>query len=176
MDQDQSPPTAQPLNDVLRYTADIVSAMLRKTKIAPDALPATILSVSQTLSALGQSVARAAQPQPYTTIRKSLSDPRFIICLEDGRKLKMLKRHLKTSYNLTPNEYRAKWGLPVDYPMVAPAYASRRSELAKHIGLGHKPAIGAGPKVLVEAEPVVTLIPQRKRGPKPKVKAEASSS
>ena len=92
--------------------------------------------------------------------------PEFIICLEDGKKLKMLKRHLKTSYNLTPDEYRTKWGLPRDYPMVAPVYASHRSTLAKKIGLGRKPG-GEAAEPAEPAEPAVEKLPARRaRGAK----------
>ena len=78
------------------------------------------------------------RPRPAVAIKKSIS-PDYIVCLEDGKKLKMLKRHLKTAYNMTPDEYRKRWGLPADYPMVAPNYAKHRSNLAKKIGLGTKP-------------------------------------
>jgi predicted transcriptional regulator len=83
----------------------------------------------------GSGVATASRPQPAVPVKKSIA-PEYIVCLEDGKKLKMLKRHLKTKYNMTPDEYRERWGLPPDYPMVAPNYAQQRSELAKKIGLG----------------------------------------
>ena len=87
----------------------------------------------------GASSAPEPKPEPRVPIRSSIK-PDFIVCLEDGKKLKMLKRHLATRYNLTPDQYRARWNLPADYPMVAPAYAEKRRELAKKIGLGRKPA------------------------------------
>ena len=124
--------------DVLGLTAQIVSAHLSKNNVAPDALPALIQEVYRTLANVGQEPAQADKPQPAVPVKKSVF-PDHIICLEDGKKLKMLKRHLKTSFNMTPDQYRERWGLPADYPMVAPNYASHRSSLAKKIGLGTKP-------------------------------------
>ncbi len=94
--------------------------------------------VYRTLSNVDQKPVLAEKPQPVVPVRKSIT-PDYIICLEDGKKLKMLKRHLKTAYNMTPEQYRERWDLPSDYPMVAPNYASHRSNLAKQIGLGTKP-------------------------------------
>ena len=124
--------------DVLGLTAQIVSAHLSKNNVAPDALPALIQDVYRTLANVGREPAQADKPQPAVPVKKSVF-PDHIICLEDGKKLKMLKRHLKTSFNMTPDQYRERWGLPADYPMVAPNYASHRSSLAKKIGLGTKP-------------------------------------
>jgi predicted transcriptional regulator len=124
--------------DVLGLTAQIVSAHLSKNNVAPDALPALIQDVYRTLANVGREPAQADKPQPAVPVKKSIF-PDHIICLEDGKKLKMLKRHLKTSFNMTPDQYRERWGLPADYPMVAPNYASHRSSLAKTIGLGTKP-------------------------------------
>ena len=123
--------------DVLALTAQIVSAHVSKNNVAPDALPALIQDVYRTLSTVGREPAQADKPTPAVPVKKSIF-PDHIICLEDGKKLKMLKRHLKTSFNLTPDQYRERWGLPADYPMVAPDYASHRSSLAKKIGLGRK--------------------------------------
>jgi len=123
--------------DVLALTAQIVSAHVSKNNVAPDALPALIQDVYRTLSTVGREPAQADKPTPAVPVKKSIF-PDHIICLEDGKKLKMLKRHLKT-FNLTPDQYRERWGLPADYPMVAPDYASHRSSLAKKIGLGTKP-------------------------------------
>ncbi len=106
----------------------------------PGELPHLIRTVHEALERPDQ--AASSPPEPAVPIKKSVK-PDYVICLEDGRKLKMLKRHLRTSYNMTPDEYRRKWGLSSDYPMVAPKYAARRSELAKKIGLGRK----AGQKV-----------------------------
>ncbi len=104
-------------------------------------LPRLIATVHETLAALGTEKA-AAKPEPVVSIKQSVK-PEYIVCLEDGKKLKMLKRHLKTAYSMTPDDYRKRWGLPQDYPMVAPNYAKKRSELAKKIGLGRKPGTKA---------------------------------
>ena len=124
--------------DVLGLTAQIVSAHVSKNNVAPEALPALIQDVFRTLSNVGREPAQADKPQPAVPVKKSVF-PDHILCLEDGKKLKMLKRHLMTSYNMTPDQYRERWGLPADYPMVAPDYARHRSSLAKKIGLGTKP-------------------------------------
>ena len=137
--------------NVLELTAKIVSAHVSRNQIAPSALPALIQEVYRALATVGEAEAVPAAQTPAVPIRRSIF-PDFIICLEDGKKLKMLKRHLKTSYNLTPEQYRAKWELPRDYPMVAPNYASVRSALAKKIGLGRKPA----------AELAVSRLPARR--------------
>jgi predicted transcriptional regulator len=126
--------------DILGLTAKIVSAHVSNNQIGTDALPSLIQSVYRSLSTAGEAEAAPAPPQaPAVPIKKSVF-PDYIVCLEDGKKLKMLKRHLHTSYGLTPDAYRAKWSLPRDYPMVAPSYAATRSGLAKKIGLGRKPA------------------------------------
>lgn len=124
--------------DVLELTAQIVSAHVSNNSVAPDALPGLIQEVYRTLAGVGKEIVLPDKPQPAVPIRKSVF-PDHIVCLEDGKKLKMLKRHLKTSYDLTPEQYREKWQLPPDYPMVAPNYAKHRSSLAKKIGLGTKP-------------------------------------
>ena len=124
--------------DVLGLTAQIVSAHVSKNNVAPEALPALIQDVFRTLANVGREPVQADKPQPAVPVKKSVF-PDHIVCLEDGKKLKMLKRHLKTSYNMTPDQYRERWGLPADYPMVAPDYASHRSSRAKKIGLGTKP-------------------------------------
>ncbi len=125
---------------VLGFTAQIVSAHVSNNTVSRDALPDLIQQVFSTLMAAGTEQAEPEQLQPAVPIKKSVF-PEYIVCLEDGKKLKMLKRHLQTSYNITPEQYRERWGLPHDYPMVAPRYAEHRSELAKKIGLGRKPAI-----------------------------------
>ena len=125
--------------DVLGLTAEIVSAHIANNKVAPEALPGLIQSVYHSLATAGAVEAAPEPLVPAVPWKKSVF-PDFIICLEDGKKLKMLKRHLKTSYDLTPDAYRTKWGLPKEYPMVAPSYASKRSALAKSIGLGRKPS------------------------------------
>ena len=125
--------------DVLGLTTKIVSAHIANNHIDAAALPALIKSVFRSLSTAGQTAAAPEPLSPAVPWKKSVF-PDFIICLEDGKKLKMLKRHLQTSFNMSPTDYRAKWGLPSDYPMVAPSYASKRSALAKSIGLGRKAA------------------------------------
>jgi len=124
--------------DLLALTTEIVSSHLSGNNVAPNEIPGLIEQVFRTLSHLGGHMPMSAdRPQPVVPIKKSVT-PEFIVCLEDGKKLKMLKRHLKTAYNMTPEEYRERWGLPSDYPMVAPNYAKQRSRLAKDIGLGTK--------------------------------------
>jgi predicted transcriptional regulator len=124
--------------DVLGLTAQIVSAHVSNNSVTPDALPALIQDVYRTLSGVGKDPVQPDKPQPAVPVKKSVF-PDHIVCLEDGKKLKMLKRHLKTAYNMSPEQYRERWGLPPDYPMVAPNYARHRSSLAKKIGLGTKP-------------------------------------
>lgn len=128
----------QPDPNILELTAEIVSAHVSNNSVPVSELPSLIQEVFRTLSTVGKSTAPAEKPQPAVPIKKSVH-PDYIICLEDGKKLKMLKRHLKTAYNMTPEQYRERWGLPPDYPMVAPNYAKHRSTLAKKIGLGTKP-------------------------------------
>ena len=138
-----------PTGDLLGLTAEIVAAHVSNNPVALGDLPNLIQDVYRTLSSVGRPVAEPEpeRPQPAVPIKKSVT-PEYLICLEDGKKLKMLKRHLQTSYNLTPDQYRERWGLPTDYPMVAPNYAKHRSSLAKKIGLGTKPRgrppVGAG--------------------------------
>lgn len=123
--------------ELIDMTAEIVSAYVGHNSVGPDEIPNLIHRVFAALSeaALGGSAAEAQQAEPAVPIRKSIT-PDYIICLEDGKKFKSLKRHLRTHYNLSPEEYREKWGLPRDYPMVAPNYAQARSRLAKKMGLG----------------------------------------
>ena len=121
--------------DVLGLTAQIVSAHVSNNSVHSDALPALIHDVYRTLFDVGREAESSDRLQPAVAVRKSVF-PDHIVCLEDGKKLKMLKRHLKTAYNMTPEQYRERWGLPADYPMVAPDYARHRSVLAKQIGLG----------------------------------------
>jgi len=125
------------INELLEFTAEIVAAHAGNNMVAQDDLPRLIQDVYKTLSELGGSEPAQERPKPAVAIKKSIY-PDYIVCLEDGKKLKMLKRHLKTAYNLTPEEYRQRWGLSADYPMVAPNYAKVRSSLAKKIGLGTK--------------------------------------
>ena len=122
--------------DVIAWTADIVASHVQNNSVAISDLPQLIRTVHDSLANLTGDAAEE-KPQPAVSVRRSVT-PDYIICLEDGRKLKMLKRHLATAYGLTPEEYREKWGLPADYPMVAPNYAKQRSSLAKKIGLGKR--------------------------------------
>lgn len=123
-------------NDLLALTADIVSSHVANNSVAVNDLPQLIQNVFATLSGLGTPpAAPEVKLEPAVPIRQSVK-PDYIVCLEDGKKLKMLKRHLMTSYGMTPDDYRTKWGLPADYPMVAPNYAESRRQLAKSIGLG----------------------------------------
>jgi predicted transcriptional regulator len=123
--------------ELLRLGADIVSAYVSRNAVSVDAVPDIIRSVHGALESLGR--AAVAQPEerakPAVPINRSIQND-FIVCLEDGKKLKMLKRYLRSRYDMSPDDYRRRWGLPPDYPMVAPAYAARRSDFAKKIGLG----------------------------------------
>jgi predicted transcriptional regulator len=123
---------------LITLTADIVSAHVSNNSVAVNDLPQLIQNVHNALSGLGGGPEEPqAKPEPAVSVRSSIK-PDYIVCLEDGKKLKMLKRHLMTHYNMTPDEYRQKWGLNSDYPMVAPNYAEQRRSLAKKIGLGTK--------------------------------------
>ena len=131
-------------SEVIEMTADIVSAYVGNNSVTAADLPALIQSVHRALAGIsaGGEPVEAAPKEPAVPVRRSIT-PDFLICLEDGRKFKSLKRHLRTKYDMSPEEYRAKWGLPKDYPMVAPNYAKARSDLAKQMGLGQggrKPA------------------------------------
>lgn len=132
--------TKSPQSDLLRMTADVVSAYVGNNTLPVNQVSDVIKSVYGSLSSLASEGggAHGEGLKPAVPIRKSIA-PDYVVCLEDGKRLKMLKRHLRTTYGLTPDEYRAKWGLPPDYPMVAPNYAAQRSAFAKKIGLGRKP-------------------------------------
>jgi predicted transcriptional regulator len=125
--------------DILACASEIVAAHVSNNKVEISELPELISQVYATLNALsqGETSGRGQRPEPAVPVNKSVK-PGYIVCLEDGKKLKMLKRHLKTAYNMTPEEYKDRWGLGIDYPMVAPDYAKQRSELAKSIGLGKR--------------------------------------
>lgn len=137
--------------DLISLTADIVSAHVSNNSVATNDVASLIQNVFSALTT-ASTPAASAEPkaEPAVPIRSSIKHD-YLVCLEDGQKLKMLKRYLRTNYNMTPEEYRAKWGLPRDYPMVAPAYAEQRRGLAKQIGLGRKKAeampLKAAPKV-----------------------------
>lgn len=149
-------------SELLSLTAEIVSAYAGNNAIDAATVPELIASVFGKLSGLANDEDPVPEELvPAVPIRRSVTDD-FIICLEDGKKLKMLKRHLMTAYDMTPEEYRARWGLKPDYPMVAPNYSAKRQELAKMIGLGRKPRL---------AEPTPTPVPAKRRTRKAPVAA-----
>ncbi|MCZ6453639.1 MAG: MucR family transcriptional regulator [Alphaproteobacteria bacterium] len=127
--------------EILKLTAEIVAAHVSNNTLSAAELPQLISQVHNSLSDTGKASSAEERPAPAVAVKKSVT-PDYIVCLEDGKKLKMLKRHLKTSFDLTPEQYRERWGLPADYPMVAPNYAKRRSALAKEIGLGKRGRAG----------------------------------
>jgi predicted transcriptional regulator len=129
--------------EMLRMTTDVVSAYVGNNPLPATDIPDVIKTVYGSLSTLSGPAAGRDALRPAVPVRRSVT-PDYLVCLEDGKKLKMLKRHLRTNYDMTPEEYRAKWGLPPDYPMVAPNYAKQRSEFAKRIGLGRRKG-GAAP-------------------------------
>jgi predicted transcriptional regulator len=131
---------------LITLTADIVAAHVSNNSVAVSDLPTLIGNVHSALCGLSDTTPAAPVPEPAVPIRTSVKKD-YIICLEDGKKLKMLKRHLMTHYGMTPDDYRTKWGLAADYPMVAPAYAETRRELAKKIGLGRAPGSGRKKKL-----------------------------
>lgn len=126
-----------PADEPLRMTADIVASFVTNNRVDPEQLPDLIRSIHKTIDSLARGEEEKVQekPKPAVPISKSITNE-HIVCLEDGKKLKMLKRYLRSTYDMSPDEYRKRWGLPADYPMVAPSYAARRSEFAKRIGLG----------------------------------------
>ncbi len=137
--------------ELLRMTTDVVAAYVSNNTLPTAQLSEIIGTVFQSLKALeGQGSEAKSEPlKPAVPIRKSIT-PDFLICLEDGKRLKMLKRHLRSTYNMTPDGYRQKWGLPADYPMVAPNYAEQRSAFAKKIGLGRGASRQAGKRAAVK--------------------------
>lgn len=134
----------EPMDEMLiTMTADIVAAHIVNNNVEIDALPSLIQAVYDALSGLGTRETVTERPEPAVSVRASVKND-HIVCLEDGRKMKMLKRHLMVDHGMTPDEYRERWNLPSDYPMVAREYAERRRDLAKKIGLGRKPGQGRG--------------------------------
>jgi predicted transcriptional regulator len=131
---------------LVELSASVVSAYVSHNALSASDLPRLIAQVHQALIALGGPAPVEAAPElkPAVPVKKSIT-PDYLICLEDGKKFKSLKRHLRTEYDLSPDEYRSRWGLPPDYPMVAPSYSEARSALAKSIGLGRKPASASAP-------------------------------
>lgn len=131
---------------LITLTSDIVAAQVSNNSVSVEEVPALIQSIYAALASLGNEGAVSAEaPEPAVSVRSSVKRE-HIVCLEDGKKMKMLKRHLMTDHGMTPAEYRARWSLPSDYPMVAPAYAEKRRDLAKKIGLGRKPGQKRGRK------------------------------
>jgi predicted transcriptional regulator len=126
-------------DDLLALTTEIVAAHVSNNTVALSDLPQLINQVYNSLANIGSmpAAAPASRPQPAVTVKRSVH-PDYLVCLEDGKKLKMLKRHLKTAYNMSPEAYRERWGLAPDYPMVAPNYAAARSQLARQMGLGQQ--------------------------------------
>lgn len=148
--------------EFIELTADIVSAYVTNNRVGVVDVPDLIARVHAALASLSSEISGSTSQEPLVpavSIKKSIT-PDYLICLEDGLKFKSLKRHLNTKFGLSPDQYRAKWGLPADYPMVAPAYAERRSAMAKSFGLGRKPSAPAGTAAAPAAK--------GKRGPKPK--------
>ena len=139
---------AQP---ILALTAQIVSAHVSNNTVGAEGLTPLIRQVYQALASAGQPLVEPEKPQPAVPVKRSVF-PDYIICLEDGKKLKMLKRHLQSAYGLTPERYRERWSLPPDYPMVAPNYAERRSTLAREIGLGRKNTVPGREEIEPETE------------------------
>ena len=133
----QNSDNAATRGDILRMTTDVVAAYVGHNMLPPGQVSDVISTVFGSLKNLDDHGGKTKPPTPAVPVRRSVTRD-HIVCLEDGKKLKMLKRHLRSTYDMTPEEYRAKWNLPVDYPMVAPAYAQQRSEFAKKIGLGRK--------------------------------------
>ncbi|MGF1610312.1 MAG: MucR family transcriptional regulator [Kiloniellales bacterium] len=125
-------------HDLMQNTTKVVSSFVANNSVSANDLPVLIRSVADTFRSINApQPASPGNRKPAVAIRKSVT-PEYLVCLEDGKKLKMLKRHLRTAYNLSPSDYRERWGLPADYPMVAPNYAKQRSRLAKKIGLGRR--------------------------------------
>ncbi len=157
---------------LLELTTKIVSSYAANAKLSAVELIDAIGSVSRALIQIGGAQAEPAKAElvPAISVKKSIT-PDYIVCLEDGKKLKMLKRHLMSTYNMTPEQYREKWELPKDYPMVAPNYAKTRSELAKKIGLG-RPAAPAPAVVVAPAVPAAPEAPAKKAGGRKKAVAK----
>ena len=125
--------------NLLAATATLAGAYFSRNSVPSEQISQILTDIHGSLAGLGQTLDEPEPLKPAVSIRKSIT-PDYIVCMEDGKQLKMLKRHLRTTYDMTPEQYRAKWGLPTDYPMVAPNYAKSRSEFAKKIGLGRKAA------------------------------------
>jgi predicted transcriptional regulator len=150
------PNTALDQETLITLASDIVSAHVSNNTVASAELPGLIASVYGALAGLGEPAVQVeARPAAAVSVRASVK-PDYIVCLEDGKKMKMLKRHLMTDHGLTPTQYRERWGLPADYPMVSVNYSEKRRELAKQIGLGRKPGEKAGRRKKATAAPAVS--------------------
>jgi predicted transcriptional regulator len=136
---------SEQMETLIALTSDIVAAHVTNNKVEVADVPALIQNVFGALQGLGASEPVQERPEPAVSIRASVK-PDYLVCLEDGKKMKMLKRYLMTQYGMTPDQYRQRWNLPADYPMVAPEYAEKRRALAKDIGLGRKPGERPGQK------------------------------
>ena len=134
---------------LITLTSDIAAAHVSNNSVAVDEVPALIRNIYDALAGLGSAPQEEEKLQPAVSVRSSVKSD-HIVCLEDGKKMKMLKRHLMTDHGLTPDQYRARWGLASDYPMVAPDYADKRRDLAKKIGLGRKPGQRRGRRKKIE--------------------------
>ncbi|MEO6041585.1 MAG: MucR family transcriptional regulator [Croceibacterium sp.] len=163
---------------LITLTSDIVAAHVSNNDVSAEEVAALIQSVYGALAGLGTTPAVEPKPEPAVSIRASVKND-HLVCLEDGKKMKMLKRHLMTDHGMTPVEYRARWGLSADYPMVAPDYAATRRDLAKKIGLGRKPGVKLGrpPKTAAAAPAKPAKAAPGKPGRKPRAtKAEAPAT
>ncbi len=163
-------------NDLITLTADIVSAHVSNNNVTVSELPALIASIHDALANVGSTpVQEEVRQEPAVSIRASIK-PDYIVCLEDGKKLKMMKRYLRTKYNMAPDEYRAKWGLPRDYPMVAPNYREARSKLAHSIGLGKKATAAKAAKSPAKTAPVKVAKTPAKTAPVKVAKTPAETA
>jgi predicted transcriptional regulator len=149
--------------NLITLTAEIVAAHVSNNSVSPEQIPKLIANVHQALAGLGKEQKKDARPEPAVSIRSSVKKD-HIVCLEDGKKMKMLKRHLMTDHGLTPDEYRARWGLSSDHPMVAPDYAERRRDLAKKIGLGRIPGQKRGRKPAPKTQAKKAAAPRKTTG------------
>jgi len=158
-------PDNESRSSLLDLTAQIVSAHVSNNSTSSESLPELIRQVFRALDGAGQAEPEPEKLQPAVPIKRSVF-PDYIVCLEDGKKLKMLKRHLQSAYGMTPEQYRERWGLPSDYPMVAPNYAERRSTLAREIGLGRKVVTEAEVEDAAAEDAVATETVKPRRGRK----------
>jgi len=171
-DNDVAEQTSTEGNDLITMTADVVAAYVAQNSLPSSELPALIQQIHSTLQQVASGAQQPAEQPlaPAVPIKKSVTRD-YIVCLEDGKRFKSLKRHLRSSFNLSPEEYRKKWGLPYDYPMVAPNYAQTRSELAKSMGLGNlrqkaKQAASAAPRSARKSSSKPAKAAPAKRGPR----------